>query len=110
VLLHVDFWASTVLISGFFSWFWVSGNFCYQGPPAAAAASSDIDDLDLNGYSKTHLRSISGLLLYKRGNNQMTKGKDDDGSNGSPCHGSKDWTKAAMLRSSSNGWFISVWR
>jgi hypothetical protein len=71
---------------------------------------TDIDDLDLNGYSKTHLRSISGLLLYKRGNNQMTKGKDDDGSNGSPCHGSKDWTKAAMLRSSSNGWFISVWR
>jgi hypothetical protein len=65
---------------------------------------TDIDDLDLNGYSKTNLRSISRLLLYKRGKDQMTKGKDDDGSNGSPCHGSKDWTKAAMLRSSSNGW------
>jgi hypothetical protein len=72
---------------------------------------TDIDDLDLNGYSKTNLRSISGLLLYKRGKDQMTKGKDDDGSNGSPCHGSKDWTKAAMLRSSiSNWWFVSVWR
>lgn len=70
---------------------------------------TDIDDLDLNGYSKTNVRSISRLLLYKRGKDQMTKGKDDDGSNGSPCHGSKDWTKAAMLRSSSsNGWFMSV--
>jgi len=107
----VDFWASTVLISRFFSWFWVSGNFCYQGPAAAAAAaSSDIDALDLNGYSKTNLRSISRLLLYKRGKYQMTKGKDDDGSSGSPCHGSKDWTKASMLSSSSNGWFVSVWR